>query len=109
MTDPSDSSDVWRPSLTPEVGAVRYKWGARHDGDPAVWQVEGPGDGQPTHEDALMKAWGRAPQPGTGDILGYAVWHPPNLTITTYYKKQTPAAILEWFAKRHPAGTVRTS
>ena len=114
MTD-EPSGESWEPWFPdrddPDAGRFKWGWSAA-DGE-VVWRVGGPGDGRPVHVEELSAAWGRAPSPSGGDVLGTAHYVPSSgsevavVVIHAYYDEPVPEPVVDWFREAFPHTDVR--
>ena len=101
--------DFWShlPSDDEPKAEQRFKWGWNTTNGATVWEVGGPVDGLPAHNEALLSAWGRLPDVGVGgDVLGFAEWTAPELWIHAYFEADVPAAVVEHFRTLLPAAEI---
>lgn len=106
----NDDGD-WTPQLEPREGR-EYKWGRDgQTGHLTIWEISGPGDGLPTHDEQLSKDWGRPDHYRPGDILGTAFISDDTVHITIYgadsQSAQPPEQLLAWTHTNYPGLPVR--
>jgi hypothetical protein len=110
MSGSASSDDDWAPVEIENDGVERFKWGlSAETGEVAIWPVSGSGDGSPFHDEHLAQTWGRPPNPGSGDVLGYAEAESASdsdrrtkIHIQAYYANEVPASVLAAFAAAFP-------
>jgi hypothetical protein len=104
VTDLPDSA--WQPQLERDPGRS-YKWGLNgQTGDLAVWEVHGPGDGLPSHEDHLGDRWGRSPSLAQ-DRLGIAHVDQHQVELAAYFANTVPEPVLNWARRTFPTRIIR--
>ena len=99
-----------------------FKWGV--DGrtnTPHVWRVPVGTDGQDIHREELKELFKRDPRVGAGDDLGVATYvpaerklggeivAPPTVIIHTYFGRETPPVLFDWFEEHFPGVAVRNA
>ena len=94
------TAEEWSPQLGPHLGR-EYKWALSRDGQFAVWEVAGPGDGYPSHRDYLEQAWGRHPEPAKGDIVGSATVDETTVHLLAY-ASSVPEPATNWARVHFP-------
>jgi len=108
MADPNEDFD-WEPQFEELLATgQRFKWGWNSETEEAtIWEVAGPGDGLPTHNQQLEGAWGRPPSHSAGDKLGRAFLEPPRLSIQAYYGDLVPDVVTSWFREHYPDADIQ--
>jgi hypothetical protein len=105
----SNQHDDWSPQLEP-INGDQFKWGLNGStGELTIWEVGGPGDGFPSHQDELAAAWGRESLHQSGDILGSLTVGKAELTIVAYERSDAPREVLLWALTHFPAHAVNVS
>lgn len=90
-----------------------FKWGWSATEGEVVWDVRGPGDGLPSHDQQLSTAWGREPGSSAGDLFGNAEYvrspapEPDVVVIHAFYSAPVPEAVVHWFRAAFPDARVR--
>ena len=101
--------DDWTPQFEQPAGL--FKWGIDGStGELTVWEVGGPGDGLPVHSEVLTEAWGRDDHYRPGDLLGWLLVSPEDITVHVYFVEspaEVPAPLRAWANTVFPDHTVR--
>jgi len=95
-----------------------WKWGVSKDNQVSVWRAKGGTDGRPTHRAELTKLWGRPPKAGEGDVMGLAIYQPPEekldgtivapaiIKLQAYYGEPVPQSLYSWFEAHFPGVSI---
>jgi hypothetical protein len=96
----------WQPQLERHTGRA-FKWGLNgQTGALEVWEVHGPGDGLPSHQDHLQVVWGRSPTLAA-DRLGIADVDQDQVRLAAYFQNTVPEAAVVWASRTFPNHVVR--
>jgi hypothetical protein len=101
-----DTDSAWRPQLDHHLGRA-FKWGLNgQNGALEVWEVHGPGDGFPSHQDRLQDLWGRSPT-HPEDRLGVVHVNQHQVELAAYFSKAVPEAAVSWARRTFPNHVIR--